>query len=95
MVLVTDRFHGEQAHDSCPSSFKMNYWKSIVEARKWLESHDVNTSAAEQLNAKLHNLGKHVHCAKLSNAIEWTKKFCEIHNMVQTGVISKEYKEHT
>ena len=64
MMILTDRFHGEQAHDSCPSSFKMSYWKSIVEAQKWLESHEINTSAAEQLNAKLCNLGKHLCCVK-------------------------------
>ena len=55
---------------------------------------EVNSSTAEQLNAKLRNLEKHIRCAKMSNSIEWTKKFLEFHNMFQKRLISKDHIEY-
>lgn len=94
LIIVTDCFHGAKAHDTCPASFQIKYWHSNIEACEWTKMHSINTSTAKQLNAKLHFLEKHICCAKFSNAIAWTKKFCEIHNMLVTGLLSKAYLEH-
>ena len=91
---MTDRFHGEKAHNTCPASFQIKYWSSTIEVCKWTKTHSINTSTAEQLNAELCFLEKHIRCAKFSNAIAWTKKFCEIHMMLVTGLLSKDYLEH-
>ena len=94
MILVVDRFHGQQAHETCPASFKLDYWDSNIEAYLWASTHSLNSSTAEQLNSKLRNLDKHICCAKLSNTIQWTKKFCEIHNMLVSNLLTGEHVAH-
>ena len=94
MIIVTDRFHGQQAHETCPASFKLDYWNHNIEAREWASAHSVNSSTAEQLNAKLRNLEKHIRVAKFSNTIAWTKKFCEFHNMMVAGLLTSEHVSH-
>ena len=94
MIIVTDRFHGQQAHETCPASFKLDYWDSNIEARQWASTHSLNSSTAEQLNSKLCNLDKHIRCAKLSNTLQWTKKFCEIHNMLASSLLTGEHVAH-
>ena len=78
LILVTDCIHSLKIHKSCPLSFNIDYWNEVIEDHEWS-----NTSAAEQLNVKLRHLEKHIHCAKMSNFIEWTKKFLEFHNIFQ------------
>ena len=94
MIIVTDHFHGQQAHETCPVSFKLDYWDSNIEACQWASMHTINSSTAEQLNSKFRNLEKHIRCAKLSNTIAWTVKFCELHNMLVSGLISKDHEDH-
>ena len=94
MILVVDRFHGQQAHETYPASFKLDYWDSNIEACLWASMHSLNSSTAKQLNSKLHNLDKHICCAKLSNTIQWTKKFCEIHNMLVSNLLMGEHVAH-
>ena len=60
MIKVTDSFHGQQAHETCLASFKLDYWESNIEARQWSSMHNINSSTAEQLNSKLRNLDKHI-----------------------------------
>ena len=55
---------------------------------------EVNTSAVEQLYAKLQNIEKHIRCAKMSNSIEWTKKFLEFHNIFEKQLVSKKHTEN-
>ena len=94
LILVTDCFHSLQSHKSCPSSFNINYWNEVIEDHEWSNMNEVNTSAVEQLNAKLQNLEKHIRCAKMSNSIEWTKKFLEFYNIFQKRLVSKEHTEY-
>ena len=94
LILVTDCFHGLQSHKSCPSSFNLAYWKEAISEHEWNNTNEVNTSAAKQLNAKLRNLEKHIRCTKMSNYIEWTKKFFEFHNIFQKRLVSKEHTEY-
>ena len=63
MIIVTDRFHGQQAHKTCPASFKLDYWDSNIKVRQWASTYSLNSSTAKQLNSKLHNLDKHIRCA--------------------------------
>ena len=94
MIIVTDHFHGQQAHETCPASFKLDYWDSNIKACQWASMHSLNSSTAKQLNSKLRNLDKHIRCAKLSNTIQWTKKFCEIHNMLASSLLTGEHVAH-
>ena len=66
----------------------------MIADHQWSTTNKVNTSAAEQLNAKLRTLEKHMHCAKMSNLIEWTKTFLEFHNIFEKRLVSKEHTEY-
>ena len=83
LILVTDHFHGLQNHKLCPSSFNIEYWNDMIKDHEWNNMNTVNSSTAEQLNAKLHHLEKHTCCTKMSNSIEWAKKFFEFHSMFE------------
>ena len=98
MILVTDKFHEgkwngqKKGHVNCPSAFSVDYWKECSEIKDWHRYNDlINTSTAEQINAKLRNLQKHIRCAKLSNAIEWIKKFFEVHNLMMNKLCSSRH----
>ena len=94
LILVTDCFHSLQSHKSCPSSFNVEYWKEAIEDHEWSNMNEVNTSAVEQLNSKLQDLEKHIRCSKMSNLIEWIKKFFEFHNIFKKQLVSKEHTEY-
>ena len=53
LILVNDCFHGLKSHKLCPSSFNIDYWNEEIEYHEWSNMNKVNTSAAEQLSAKL------------------------------------------
>ena len=87
--MVTDRFHknksksnGKLAHQNCPSAFSLDYWKQLSDMQAWQgKSRGVNSSTAEQLNAKLRQMESHLRCCNLSNATCVMKMFMAKNNL--------------
>ena len=68
MILISDAFHGQKGHHTCPSSFKRPFWEASWDISRDEVKERFNTLAAEQLNSKLRNCESMVRCASLSRA---------------------------
>ena len=93
--MITDRFHENKQrnkdgnlvkinHQNCPSAFSFDYWDNLSSLETWQGGKSsVNSSTAEQLNAKLRRLNKHILYASLSHAKLALTVFMSKHNHYQ------------
>ena len=86
-IFFCDSFHGEKksVHTACPASFKKKYWSYYIP--KWsFEAADINTSSAEQINAKLRNLQATIQQASMSYYQEIFLPWAALNNMLAKDI---------
>ena len=86
-IFFCDAFHGEKktVHTACPASFKKKYWSYYIP--KWsYQAVDINTSSAEQVNAKLRNLQTTIHHASTSYYQEIFLPWAAMNNISAKGL---------
>ena len=93
MVLISDAFHSQKGHETCPTSFKREYWQQLWEISRDDANERFNTSAAEQLNSFLRNSQKMVRCSSLSNAKRYIDMQVLMNNLMIMGIFNQQ-KDH-
>ena len=91
MIIMTDRFHGEQRdnHNTCPSSTHYEYYRVLLQRWGLCNYFDkLNTANAEQINSKLRHMAQSCRQAKMSNYMLFIDNWATLNNLLYKSLLT-------